>query len=97
MSLSEQVAFKDHKRDLADGPMVKISPSSGRSVSLISGWGAKIPHASQLKSQNIKQKQYCNKKFNKDFKNGLHTKKSFNKNKNQKTAQDGQYISYSKW
>ena len=30
-------------------------------------WGARIPHASQPKNQNIKQKQYCNK-FNKDLK-----------------------------
>ena len=37
--------------------------------------GAKIPHASQPKNQNIKQKQYCNK-FNKDFKNGPHQKKA---------------------
>ena len=33
--------------------------------------GAKIPHASGSKSQNIKQKEYCNK-LNKDFKNGPH-------------------------
>ena len=38
------------------------------------GRGAKIPHASGPKNQNIKQKQYCNK-FNKDFKNGPHEKK----------------------
>ena len=37
----------------------------------IPGQGAKIPHASQSKNQNIKQKQYCNE-FNKDFKNGPH-------------------------
>ena len=40
----------------------------------IPGQGAKIPQASGLKTQNIKQKQYCNK-FNKDFKNGPHKKK----------------------
>ena len=39
--------------------------------SLIPGQGAKIPHASGPKNQNIKQKQYCNK-FNKDFKDGSH-------------------------
>ena len=32
-------------------------------------WGAKIPHASGPKNQNIKQKQYCNG-FSRDFKNG---------------------------
>ena len=42
-----------------------------QSMGLIPGEGAKIPHASQPKNQNMKQKQYCNK-FNKDFKNGLH-------------------------
>ena len=36
----------------------------------IPGWGAKIPHASWLKNQNIKQNQHFNK-FNKNFKNGL--------------------------
>ena len=39
----------------------------------IPGQGVKIPHALGPKSQNIKQKQYCNK-FNKDFKNGPHHK-----------------------
>ena len=39
----------------------------------IPGEGAKIPHASWPKNQNIKQKQYCNK-FNKNFKNGPHKK-----------------------
>ena len=46
----------------------------------IPGQGAKIPHASWPKNQNIKQKQYCNK-FNKDFKNGPHQKKIFKKQK----------------
>ena len=41
----------------------------------IPGQGAKIPHASQQKDQNIKQKQYYNK-FNKDFKNDPHQKNS---------------------
>ena len=34
-------------------------------------WGAKIRHASQPKSQNIKQRQYC-VTFSKDFKSGPH-------------------------
>ena len=42
---------------------------------LIPGPGDKIPHVSQAKKPNIKQKQYCNK-FNKDFKNGPCQKKS---------------------
>ena len=32
-----------------------------RSAGLITGQGTKIPYASQLKNQNTKQKQYCNK------------------------------------
>ena len=46
-----------------------------RGVGSIPGRGAKIPHGWWPKNQNIKQKQYCNK-FNKDFKNGPHQKKS---------------------
>ena len=53
--------------------MVKTLPSNAGGVDSIPGRGAKIPHASWPKSQNIKQKQYCNK-FNKDFKNGPHQK-----------------------
>ena len=49
------------------GPVVKTSPSSPRTAGLIPGQRAKIPHASGLKNQSIKQKQYC-KTFNKDFK-----------------------------
>ena len=41
---------------------------------MIPGWGAKMPHASGPKVQNLKQKQQCNK-FHKDFKNGPHPKK----------------------
>ena len=54
--------------------MVKTSPSNAGGVGSIPGWGAKIPHASRPKNQNIKQKQYCSK-FNKYFKNGPHQKK----------------------
>ena len=54
--------------------MVKTSPSNAGGTGLIPGQGAKIPHASQPKNRNTKQKQYCNK-FNKDFKNGPHQKK----------------------
>ena len=48
------------------GPVVKTLPSNIRGVGSIPGQGAKIPDASQLRNQNMKQKQYCNK-FNKDF------------------------------
>ena len=37
-------------------------------------WWAKILHAQRPESQNLKQKQYCNR-VNKDFKNGLHHSK----------------------
>ena len=44
--------------------------------------GVNISHASWLKSQYIKQKQYCNK-FNKDFlKNGPYPKKKKPRNNN---------------
>ena len=59
---------------LHGGPVVKTSPSNAEG--LIPGWGGKIPHASRLRNQNIKQKQYCNK-FNKDVKNGPCQKKVF--------------------
>ena len=39
---------------------------------------AKIPHALWPVSQNIKEKQYCNK-FNKDFKNYPHQKTNLKK------------------
>ena len=53
--------------DSSDGLVVKTSPSNARGNSSIPDQGAKIPHASGPKNQNIKQKQYCNK-FNKDLK-----------------------------
>ena len=58
--------------------MVKTSPSNAGGECSTPGRGAKIPHASGPKNQNIKQKQYCNK-FNKGFKNGPHQKKSLKK------------------
>ena len=54
--------------------MVKTLLSNAGGAGSIPGQGAKIPHASRPKYQNIKQKQYCNK-FSKDFKNGPHQKK----------------------
>ena len=58
---------------LLGDPVVKTLPSNTGDSSSIPGWGAKIPHASRLKNQNIKQKQCC-KILNKDFKNGPHQK-----------------------
>ena len=61
-------------RDFPGGPVVKTLPSNAGGAGLIPGWGAKIPHTSRPKNQNIKQKQYCNK-FNKDFKIDPHQKR----------------------
>ena len=57
-------ALKSHYRDFPGSPVVKTSPSNAGGAGSIPGQGAKIPHASRPKNQNIKQKQYCNK-FNK--------------------------------
>ena len=63
-------AFKNGwKGDFPGSAMVMISPSNERGSGSIPGQGAKIPHASQPRNQNIKQKQYCNKSIT-DFKNG---------------------------
>ena len=53
--------------------MVRTLPSNADGSGSIPGRGAKIPHASRPKNQNIKQKQYCNK-FNKTLKM-VHIKK----------------------
>ena len=52
--------------DFLRDPVVKTLPSNITGVGSIPGQGAKIPDASQLRNQNMKQKQYC-KKLNKDF------------------------------
>ena len=49
------------KRNFSGSPVVKTSPFSAGGEGLIPSWQAKIPHASWIKNQNIKQKQYCNK------------------------------------
>ena len=53
--------------------MVNTLPSNAGSVGLIPNQGPKILHASQPKTQHIKQNQFYNK-FNKDFKNDPHQK-----------------------
>ena len=65
------------RRDFPGSPVVKTSSSNAGGAGSIPGQGAKIPHASGPKNQNIKQKQYCNK-FSKDFEN-VHIKKIFKK------------------
>ena len=71
------VVIKSELRDFPGGPVIKTSPSNAGDAGSIPGWGAKIPHASWPKNQNIKQKQYCNK-FSKDFKRMVHIKKKKN-------------------
>ena len=64
--------------DFPFGPVAGTLPSSAGGVGLIPNQGGKISHASWPKNQNIKQKQYCSK-FNEDFKNGPHQKKTLKK------------------
>ena len=61
--------------------MAETLPSSAGGAGSIPGQGAGLPHASWPKSQNMKQRQYCNK-FNKDFKNGPHQTNIFKKPNN---------------
>ena len=68
--------------DFPGGLVVKTLPSNAGDMDLIPGRGAKIPHASGPKNQNIKQNQYCNK-FNKAFKKMVHIKKKNLKKKRQ--------------
>ena len=53
--------------------MVKILPSNTQGTDVIPCHEAKSPHASWLKIQSIKQKQYYNT-VNKSFKNDPHPK-----------------------
>ena len=71
--------------DFPDGPVVETSPSNAGGAGSTPSWGAKTPHASWPKNQNIKQKQYCNK-FNKDFIIGPRQKQKTLKNKKEFTT-----------
>ena len=42
--------------DFPDGPTVKTSPFNAGGMGSISVWGVKIPHASQPKIQNMKNR-----------------------------------------
>ena len=59
--------------DLPGGPVVETSPSNAGCVGSIPDLGAKLPYVSWPKKQNLKEKQYCNKR-NEDFKNCPHQK-----------------------
>ena len=50
------VHIRNYRDFLGMGPVVKISPTSTGGRGLIPGWGAKSPHTSWPKNQNIKQK-----------------------------------------
>ena len=69
--LHKTIIQKDTCWDFPGSPVVKTSPCNAEGAGSIPGQGAKIPHASGPKKQNIRSKQYCNK-FNKDFKNSPH-------------------------
>jgi hypothetical protein len=56
-----------YKRNFPGAPVAKTSPSNAGGTGLIPGWGARIPHASWPKNQNMRQMQYGNK-FSNDFK-----------------------------
>ena len=47
--------------DFTDGPAVKILPFNVGGVDSVPGRGAKIPCDSRPKTQNMQQKQCCNK------------------------------------
>ena len=51
-----KIVKKAKFRDFPGGPVVKTSPSNAGGVGSIPGQGAKIPHASGLKSENIQNK-----------------------------------------
>ena len=54
--------------DFPGGPVIKTLPFSEKGVGSIPGRGAEMSWVLQPKSQNIQQKQYCNK-FSRDFEN----------------------------
>ena len=54
ISVGEPLRKKWNKGDFPGGPVVKTSPSNAMGAGSIPGGGAKIPHASQPKNQNIK-------------------------------------------
>ena len=45
--------YPKYTKDFPGVPVIKTLPSNARGVVSVPGWGAGIPHASQLKNQNI--------------------------------------------
>ena len=70
-TLDSKKKKKWYNRDFPGGSIVRTLPSDAGHAGSIPDQGAKIPHTSGPKIQNIKQKQYCNR-FSKDFKNDSH-------------------------
>ena len=68
--------LKNKKWDFPCDPVVKTLPPKADGEGLIPGRRAKLPHATQPRNKNIKQKQYCNK-FNEDLKKKGTHKKNF--------------------
>ena len=57
--MENKLGFKENKYGNFPGsPVAKISPSNPEGLGLIPGQGAKIPHASGLRNQNIQQKKW---------------------------------------
>ena len=50
----EQTDFRSNLWDFPGGPAVRTSPSNAGAAGSMPGQGAKIPHASQSKNQNVK-------------------------------------------
>ena len=75
--VSPSWSLESYTRGFPGGPVVRTSPSNAGGAGL--KLRSQIPRASQPKSQNIKQKQYCNK-MNKDLLNSPHEKKFFKDN-----------------
>ena len=68
------MVLKEKLGDFPGGPVVNILTSNAGVAGLIPGQGTKIPHASQPKTQNIKQKKQCCNKFSKDLKDDPYKK-----------------------
>ena len=52
--VGRKIREKKIKWDFPGSPEVKTLPSHAQDLGLISGWGTKIPHASQPNHKNIK-------------------------------------------
>ena len=65
--LSQSLSKIRKMRDFPDAPVVRTSPFKAGGLGVVPCGGAKTSYAWRPKSQNIKQKQYCNRCYN-DFK-----------------------------